>query len=78
MVQESTTKVGSTVVALLLVGAVAIGAAPSTQAEELGLEENAQQRACITVYTSDPGVTVAPQDCELPGTSNTTEPTTVP
>lgn len=73
MENETTRKVGSIVVAVMFLATLAIGAAPSVQAEE-GLTAGGGQdgQACIKIYTNPPDVSIAAQDCELPPNSNET------
>jgi hypothetical protein len=73
MVHESTTKVGSVIVALALLGMVGLSVAPSAQAAEGTTEDGAgSSGACITIYTDPVGAAVDPRNCETPVTTNET------
>lgn len=72
MVQESTTKVGSMIVALALLGMVGLSVAPSAQAEETSLGEAEEGGPCIKVSTDPPAVGISPQDCKPSTVHNVT------
>lgn len=67
MDKETTTKIGSMIVSLALVGLIAVSSVPSAQAaEEISTGENNADGPCIEVYTNPPDVTVDPRNCDPP------------
>jgi hypothetical protein len=63
MVHESTTKVGSVIVALALLGMVGLSVAPPAQAEEPSDGETHSTGKCVEIYTDPPGAHVDPANC---------------
>lgn len=76
MESESTTKVGSMIVALALLGMAVAGPAASAQPAKMVSAEDANEGGpCITVYTDPPGAAVSPENCKDPvGTNASTPP----
>lgn len=68
MVHESTTKVGSVIVALALLGMVGLSVASPAQAEEpASVGEDNEAGPCIKVYTTPPAVGISPENCKPSG-----------
>jgi hypothetical protein len=79
MVQDSTTKVGSMIVALALLGMVLVTAAPSAQAAaQTDGGEGREAGACVTVYTDPVGAAVDPWRCLSHLVTNSTGPSGAP
>ena len=78
MVHESTTKVGSVIIALALLGMVGLSISPTAQAKEtVEIGEDEQGGPCIKIYTDPPDATIDPRNCETPVT-NTSLPMPTP
>lgn len=72
MERETTRKVGSIVLGLMVVGLV--GLAPASAAETVTSPSETTADPCITINTSGPGVRVDPESCKRIVLENVTAP----